>query len=242
MEESISCWSETLVGITNQWDSFYGILPVTNVHTFYVHLGILYIKRLCSYQEALSMYKHSNDMRPSVFDYFFWKFQLFMIMIRWNVYRRLFMYISTTKLDDKKLWYHHLELFFEWDRLGFSNGLAEKHNRQICLVTQGMNTIVQKYPMYCNRNTCTDDNGALYGIMFASCLVLHTVYMIWDVISCQYIHCICILTMLLYLGARSLGNEVVFTVIITDGKTHSCKQLSRQWWRLSFRWVNARKT
>ena len=71
----------------------YGILPVTNVHKVYVDLGVLSVKCLYSYKEALFMYRDSNNMRPSLFDYFFWKFQLFLSIIRWNVHRSFFMWI-----------------------------------------------------------------------------------------------------------------------------------------------------
>ena len=50
-----------------------GVPPRTSVHQIYIEQNILPVKRLYNYNVALFMYKHSNDMLPSLFDYFFCK-------------------------------------------------------------------------------------------------------------------------------------------------------------------------
>ena len=50
-----------------------GVPPRTSVHQIYIEQNILPVKRLYNYNVALFMYKHSNDMLPSLFDDFFCK-------------------------------------------------------------------------------------------------------------------------------------------------------------------------
>ena len=72
-----------------------GVLPRTSVHQIYIEQNILPVKHLYNYNVALFMYKHSNDMLPSLFDDLFFCTRTRKLELENNLFDKKYINVST---------------------------------------------------------------------------------------------------------------------------------------------------